>query len=70
MNRWRSFSSVPKEEMHISIPRGLTREFREYADSQDVKPNELLTYIICDALSKDPTIFGLHPLRDREAVDE
>jgi hypothetical protein len=70
VNRWRSFSSVPKEEMHLSVPCGLMKEFREYARSLGVKPNELMTYMLCDALSRDPTEFGLHPLRDRAAVDE
>jgi hypothetical protein len=46
------------------------KEFREYARSLGVKPNELMTYMLCDALSRDPTEFGLHPLRDRAAVDE
>lgn len=63
MNRFRSFSSVPKEEMHLSVPRGIMKEFRDYAKSMGFKPNEFMTYMLCDALSRDPAVYGLHPFR-------
>lgn len=70
MQRWRSFASVPKEEMHLSVPRGLMKEFREYARSMDYKPNELATYMLCQVLRKDPTEFGLHEWCDRIVADD
>ena len=69
MRQWRTFGSFPKEEMHLSVPCGLMKDFRDYARSMGIKPNELMTYMLCETLSKDPTEYGLHPLRDQATFD-
>lgn len=70
MSQWLTFSSVPKEEMHISVPRGLVGEFRKLSKSMGHQPNVLMTYLICKALSKDPTIYALFPFNEAISADD
>ncbi len=62
VDRYVSFSSVKKKELHISVPEELVDSFREYAKAQDLRPNELMTYVLCHIVKEDPRKFGLHPL--------
>lgn len=61
VDRYVSFSSTKKKELHISVPCELVDSFREYAKAQDLRPNELMTYVICHVVKEDPRKFGLHP---------
>lgn len=67
--KWVSYSSLPKETLHISIPIGLRKPFQDWLKDQGTKTGEFLTYYICEVLGKDPADYGLHPLRDRGTSD-
>lgn len=62
--KWVSFSSLPKETLHVSVPVGLRKPFQEWLKESGVAAPEFFTYYICKAIGRDPTQYGLHELRD------
>lgn len=70
MERYVSFASTPKGPLHVSVPESLIKRFREHAKEQRLKPNELITYVLCEILGEDPTEYGLHPLKRAVVSDE
>lgn len=64
MKRWVSYSGVPKQEMHVSVPIELAQAFKLHAQKEGLRPTELMTYVLCHILSRDPRDFGLHPMSE------
>lgn len=70
MDRYVSFSSVKKRELHTFVPEELVERFREYAKTQDLRPNELMTYVLCHIVKEDPRKYGLHPWVENAKQDD